>query len=95
MAEHAAPEYATAEGNDYPSHEKTYRGFVHLAYIGTLDVANILVGLAVGGVNHHWLVAAAIFVLATGAAIQGFLSGGRTASLVVLAISLLALAVTA
>ncbi|HEX2513018.1 MAG TPA: aa3-type cytochrome c oxidase subunit IV, partial [Xanthobacteraceae bacterium] len=36
MAEHAAPEYATAPGNDYASHEGTYEAFVHMAFIGTL-----------------------------------------------------------
>ncbi|HZS63748.1 MAG TPA: aa3-type cytochrome c oxidase subunit IV [Xanthobacteraceae bacterium] len=94
MAEHGAPEYATAQGNDYLSHEGTYRGFVHLVFIGIVHVVNILLGLTVGGVNEHWLVAAAIFFIATVAAVQGFLSGGRTSSYVALVISLLALAVT-
>lgn len=30
MAEHREVEYATAEGNDYAEHEKTYRLFIAL-----------------------------------------------------------------
>ena len=51
MAEHVAPEYATAPGNDYTSHEGTYEAFVHMVFIGALHVATVLIGLAIGGVN--------------------------------------------
>jgi aa3 type cytochrome c oxidase subunit IV len=95
MAEHAAPEYATAPGNDYASHEGTYEAFVHMAFIGTLHVASILIGLAIGGVTGHWLVAFGIFVVATVAAIQGFMSNTRTASYVALVLALVALALSA
>jgi hypothetical protein len=95
MAEHAAPEYATAPGNDYASHESTYEGFVHMAFIGTLHVATIVIGLAIGGVTGHWLVAFGIFVIATFAAIQGFMSNTRTASYGALVLALLALALSA
>jgi hypothetical protein len=30
MADHGTVEYATAEGNDYAEHEKTYRLFIGL-----------------------------------------------------------------
>jgi hypothetical protein len=30
MAEHGTPEYATADGNDYAAHERTYVGFLTL-----------------------------------------------------------------
>jgi len=95
MAEHAAPEYTTAPGNDYASHESTYEGFVHMAFIGTLHVATILIGLAIGGVTGHWLVAFGIFAIATIAAIQGFISKTRTASFVALVLALVALALSA
>jgi len=95
MAEHAAPEYATAPGNDYASHEGTYEAFVHMAFIGTLHVASILIGLVIGGVTGHWLVAFGIFVIATVAAIQGFMSNTRTASYVALVLALVALALSA
>jgi hypothetical protein len=41
MAEHREVEYATADGNDYPEHEKTYRLFVtlvkwHIIVIGII-----------------------------------------------------------
>lgn len=95
MAEHGAPEYATAQGNDYAAHESTYRSFVHLAFIGAAHVASILIGLAIGGVTGHWLIAFGVFVIATIAAVQGFLSGTRISSYVALAISLVALALAA
>jgi hypothetical protein len=31
MADHAEVEYATATGNDYAEHEKTYKFFIGLA----------------------------------------------------------------
>jgi hypothetical protein len=95
MAEHAAPEYATAPGNDYASHEGTYETFVHMAFIGTLHVASVLIGLAIGGVTGHWLVAFGVFAIATVAAIQGFMSNTRTASYIALVLSLVALALSA
>jgi len=95
MAEHGAPEYATAQGNDYPTHEATYSAFIHLAFIGAVHVASVLIGLAIGAVNGNWLVAFGIFVIATVAAIQGFMSGTRTASYFSLVVALLALALTA
>ena len=95
MAEHAAPEYATAPGNDYASHEGTYEAFVHMAFIGALHVASVLIGLAIGGVTGHWLVAFGIFAIATVAAIQGFMSKTRTASYVALVLALVALALSA
>lgn len=95
MAEHAAPEYATAPGNDYASHESTYEAFVHMVFIGTLHVASVVIGLAIGAVNGHWFVAFGIFAIATIAAIQGFISKTRGASYGALVLALLALAVTA
>src|SRR4030081_2219272 len=49
MADHGTVEYATATGNDMAAHEPTYARFVHLAFVGTLHVVNIAIGLAVGG----------------------------------------------
>ncbi len=96
MAEHGAPEYATATGNDYVTHERTYEGFVHLTFIGLIHVINTLIGLAIGGVVGNWLVAIAIiFVIAPAAAVYGFMTGTKTSSLVALGLSLLSLALTA
>ncbi len=95
MAEHGAPEYATATGNDYATHEQTYKGFVHLAFIGLIYVVNILIGLAIGGVVGHWLVAFGVFVMATAAAVHGFMTGARISSLIALGLALAALALTA
>ena len=54
MADHGTVEYATATGNDYPTHENTYESFVHFTFVGILHVVNILFGLTVGGVMGHW-----------------------------------------
>jgi len=94
MADHGQAEYATAEGNDLPAHEAMYDRFVHLVAIGCAHVASIVIGLAIGAVTGHWLVAFAIFFVATGVAIHGFASGSRTPSGIMVVISLLALALT-
>jgi hypothetical protein len=46
MADHGELEYATAEGNDYPAHEHTYRNFVTLVKVGIVVVAIIVILLA-------------------------------------------------
>lgn len=95
MANHGELEYATAEGNDLRAHETSYLRFVHFAIIGSIHVVNIVLGLAVGGVHHHWLVAFCIFVLATIAAIINLLNGNRGASVGMLILSAIALFATA
>jgi Bacterial aa3 type cytochrome c oxidase subunit IV len=92
MAEHGTIEYSTAEGNDLPAHEAGYERFVHLVFIGCAHVANIVLGLAIGGVTGHWLLAFAVFVIATVIAVHGFLTGARGPSAGMIVISLLALA---
>jgi hypothetical protein len=95
MADHGTVEYATATGNDLAAHEETYERFVHLAFIGTLHVINIVIGLAIGAVAEHWGVAACVILLATGIALRGLVSGARAPIAVMTVLSLLALAVTA
>lgn len=46
MATHGELEYATADGNDYPAHEDTYRGFVTLVKAGIITVVIIVILLA-------------------------------------------------
>ena len=94
MAEHGRAEFATAQGNDLPAHEEMYERFVHLALVGSAHVANIVLGLAIGGVAGHWLVAFAIFVVATIVAFHGFLSGARMPSVVMVLVSIVALALS-
>ena len=65
MADHGHVEYATAQGNDLPAHEATYERFVHLVFVGGAHVVNIILGLAIGAVAGHWLLAFGIFVIAT------------------------------
>jgi hypothetical protein len=95
MADHGRAEYATARGNDLPTHEAMYERFVHLILVGGAYAANILLGLAIGGVAGHWLVAFAIFVIATIVAFHGYMSGARLPSVVMVLVSLLALALSA
>src|SRR5436190_8111399 len=95
MAEHATEDYATAEGNDLPAHEAGYERFVHLVFIGCAHVASVVIGLAIGAVEGHWLVAFAIFVVATVLAVHGFLTGARGPSACMVVVSLLALALSA
>jgi hypothetical protein len=94
MADHGHVEYATAEGNDLPAHEETYERFVHLAVVGSAYVANIVIGLAIGAVAGGWLVAFATMVIATVIAIIGFASGARVPGMVMVVISLIALALS-
>src|SRR5215467_732265 len=95
MADHGPVEYATAEGNDLAAHEATYERFTHLVVVGGAHVVNIVLGLAIGAVAGHWLVAFAIFIIATIVAVHGFMTGARISSAVMVLISLLALALSA
>jgi hypothetical protein len=95
MADHGTVEYATATGNDLAAHEGTYESFVHLAFIGTLLVVNIVIGLAIGAVAEHWGVAACVILLAIAIALRGLVSGARAPIATMTVVSLLALALTA
>ncbi|HEY4736967.1 MAG TPA: aa3-type cytochrome c oxidase subunit IV, partial [Xanthobacteraceae bacterium] len=64
MADHGQVEYAVAQGNDMPAHEAGYERFVHLVFVGAALVINIVLGLAIGAVAGHWVVAFAIFIIA-------------------------------
>jgi Bacterial aa3 type cytochrome c oxidase subunit IV len=95
MAEHhGTVEYATAAGNDYPTHEKTYESFVEHTFVGIIHIINILLGLAVGGVMGHWFTALAIFIIAVLGAIPGFVSGSKASSYVAFVICFLLFAFT-
>ena len=89
MADHGNVEYATAPGNDYPSHEGTYTDFLHFTFTGIIHVINLCFGLAVGGVMGHWGYAAIIFILAVLGALFGLLNGTRTPSYVTFALCFL------
>ena len=47
MAEHRELEYATATGNDYPEHERTYRMFLKLVKWHVYAIVAILVLMAI------------------------------------------------
>ena len=46
MAAHDTIEYATAEGNDYAEHERTYHLFLALAKWGVISIAILLLLMA-------------------------------------------------
>ena len=46
MDDHGQLEYATASGNDYPSHEQMYRTFVTLTKTAVAVLAVILILMA-------------------------------------------------
>src|SRR5262249_12789781 len=91
MADHGHVEYATAGGNDLPAHQAMYDRFVHLVVVGGAHGTNVVLGLAIGGVAGHWLIAFGIFFVATLVAIHGFITGARAPSAVMVVISLIAL----
>ena len=59
---------------DGNAHERTYDAFTHFTTVGTLFVACIVVGLAVGGVKHAWLSAVFMIILAHVATAIGLFS---------------------
>jgi hypothetical protein len=91
MAAHEV-QYETAPGNDYPEHEATYEGFVHLAVVGILNLITVLVALTLGGVLDHWAATTIFIILAIIGLAQGLLSGSVVFSTVITALALLALA---
>ena len=95
MADHGNVEYGVATGNDLAAHESTYLGFVQLAYIGTLHVVNVALGLCIGGVLGNWFGAVTIFVVASLIAAHGLATGARAPMAVMVLISLIILAVSA
>jgi len=95
MADHGHVEYAAAQGNDLPAHEATFDSFVHLVVVGGALVVNIVLGLAIGGVTGHWLVAFATLVISAIVGILGLATGARTPSAVMVLVSLIALVLTA
>jgi hypothetical protein len=92
MADHGQVEYATATGNDLPTHESTYKNFILLAYVGSCHVASIVIGLAIIGTSPHWLLAIGLMILASFVAIHGLATGAKAPSAVMVVISLLGLA---
>lgn len=95
MAEHGPVEYATATGNDYPEHERTYQSFVKYSFDGSIHVINMLLGLTVGGVLGHWLTSIPVFLIAIIGLVVAFGSGSKTPSYVAFILSVLIFGFTA
>ena len=94
MASHGTVEYATADGNDYPTHEKSYERFVQFTFVGILYVVTILFGLTVGGVMGHWFLALAIFIVGVLGMVPSLVSGTKTPVVVAFVLSFLIFAFT-
>ena len=95
MADHGQVEYATAEGNDLPAHEAMYDRFVHLVFGRRRPYRQHRPRAwrsAPSPVTGLWPFG--IFVIATIVAMHGFMSGARPPSVIMVVISLLALALT-
>jgi hypothetical protein len=100
MADHGTVEYATATGSDVAkdmaAHEATYTDFVNFAFVGTLYVVNILLGLAIGAVAGHWGSAILVLLLATFLALPWAVAASTKTPIVVMTLlSILALGLTA
>ncbi len=91
MADHGEVQYATADGNDLPTHEANYDSFVQVTLVGTIYVINILIGLTLGGVQGHWISAAGVIIIGAIAAGASLWTGTRTLSIIMLAVSALTL----
>jgi hypothetical protein len=50
---------------DVGEHEITFHRFVHIASVGVFHAANILIALAIGGVEGNWPLAIGLMLLAT------------------------------
>jgi Bacterial aa3 type cytochrome c oxidase subunit IV len=46
MADHGEVEYATADGNDYATHEATYEGFIKFVKVSVVSLVVLLVLMA-------------------------------------------------
>ena len=92
MAAHGTPEYTTAAGNDYPTHEATYENFTFLILVGILFVITICLGLTVGGVKDNWLIGGGLIFLGTIAAVTSLLMKAKQPSYIMLVLGFLALA---
>ncbi len=95
MSDHGEIQYATAAGNDVPTHESGYEMFLQGTFVLSAVVVNILFGLTIGGVLGHWLPAAGIIVAGVIAGAISAWTGSKTVSLIMVAISAVTLLLNA
>lgn len=84
MAEQAH-EYATATGNDYSEHERTYALVMKLSKVATAAVILIVISLGIGGVTGAWALCGLGVVLATVTGVIGGMSEKGTITPVLIA----------
>ncbi len=73
MADHVT-EYATATGNDYAEHERTYANIMKFSKVTTAAIILIVISLAIGGVHGAWKLCGLGVVLAMVGGAVGFAS---------------------
>ncbi|MGA0530362.1 aa3-type cytochrome c oxidase subunit IV [Hansschlegelia sp. KR7-227] len=84
MAEHVH-EYATATGNDYAEHERTYAMVMKLSKVATAVLVVIMISLAIGGVAGSWGLCGLGIVLALVTGVIGAMSEKGTIVPVIIA----------
>jgi hypothetical protein len=92
MAAHGTPEYSSATGNDYPAHEQMYRTFTTLVLISIILIANVCIGLTVGGVKGNWWFGGLYITVAVVTAAVSVITESKMPNYVMLVIGLLGLA---
>ena len=50
---------------------------MQLVYVGSIHVANFVIGLAIGATTGHWMISLGIFVFATIVAAHGLATGAK------------------
>ncbi|PZQ17079.1 MAG: aa3-type cytochrome c oxidase subunit IV [Ancylobacter novellus] len=85
MAEHAHTEYATATGNDYAEHERTYALVMKLSKVATAAIILVVIALGIGGVSGAWGLTAFGVILAIVTGVIGAMSEKGTIVPVVIA----------
>jgi hypothetical protein len=71
MAEHAAHRYATATGNDYGEHQRTYASVIRMTKVSIATIIAILIAMAIYSVAEIKWVGMLGLVLSFGAAVVG------------------------
>lgn len=77
--------------SDLPTHVESYSLFIEIVSVGVFHVANVLVALALGGVEGHWGTAVAFIIVATGLAFYCLMARAKLPMALLLVCGLLAL----
>lgn len=85
-------EFATATGNDYAEHERTYAAVMKMSKVGTAMIVLVVISLAIGGVTGPWWLCGLGIVLSIVGGVIGAVSQkGTIVPLAVAALAVVAL----